>query len=326
MYKKAYLLIPIFLFCLIFYPANTVTALDDSGAVTGTVTTEAAPSFADLGNEASTAEAISALAAAGYVHGYPDGLFHPDNTITRAEFIVITNQVFHFQDAATTMSWPDVKQGDWYYKHLAIAAEAGYIAGYTDGNFHPKDTITREQVCVLLDRLVNITALPLNKEITDDVSAWALPSVKKVVSNYIWDLEAGNTFRAKAPATRGEVCLALAPFIYYVEEPAGTEGEIGGVTEADIDVTIDKVTSILKKNVLPEMNTAAKKEIINDICNSMASYKANKSFDYESAAQTTYAKYKALPKADQIDLKDKVTLYVPTLDLLTLEKFFKLNI
>lgn len=326
MKTRTYLLCLALLFCLMVFPVNKVTALDDSGAVTGNATTETTPSFADLGNDASTAEAISALATAGYVHGYPDGLFHPDNTITRAEFIVITNQVFHFQDAATTMSWSDVRPGDWYYKHLAIAAEAGYIAGYMDGKFHPKDTITREQVCVLLDRLVNITALPLDKEITDDVSAWALPSVKKVVSNYIWDLEAGNTFRAKAPATRGEVCLALAPFIYYVEETAATEGEIGGITEADIDATIDKVVNKLQNKVLPEMNTAAKKEIINDICNSMTSYKANKSFDYESAAQTTYAKYKALSKADQIDLKDKVTLYVPTLDLLALEKFFNLDI
>ncbi|MPN32669.1 hypothetical protein SDC9_180149 [bioreactor metagenome] len=56
----------------------------------------------------------------------------------------------------------------------------------------------------------------------------------------------------------------------------------------------------------------------------MESYQANNSFDYQSAAKATYAKYKALPEADRIFLKDKVTLYVPTLDLLALQDFFNL--
>lgn len=332
MKTKSYLLCLALLFSIIIYPTNNVTALDDSSAVTGTTATETAVSFTDLGNDTYTAEAISALATAGYVHGYPDGLFHPDNTITRAEFIVITNQIFHFQDAAPTVSWPDVKPGDWYYAHLAIAAQAGYIAGYPDGKFHPKDTITREQVCVILDRLANITALPLDEEINDEVSSWALPSVQKVVSNYIWDLEAGNTFRAKDAATRGEVCLALAPFI-YIEDPTvaedgttGTEGAIGGETEVDVDATIDKVVDKLQNKVLPEMTTAAQREIINDIIASLKSYKADKSFDYESVAEETYEKYKALPEADRKYLKKQVTLYVPTLDLLTLEDFFDLSV
>jgi len=325
MKTKTFLLSLTLLFGLIIYPLNTVTALESSSAVTDTTVT--AVTFADLSSDQETAAAIQALADAGYVHGYPDGLFHPDNTITRAEFIIIANQVFNLQDTAQTLTWPDVKSGDWYYTHLAIAAKAGYIAGYSDGKFHPKDTITREQVCVLLDRLANITALPMTTKISDKVSPWALSSVEKVISNYIWTLEDNNTFRAKDAATRAEVCLALAPFIYTDDGDGGTTG--GGTTgepEVDINATIDKVVAILQNRVLPTMTTAAQREIINDICDSMESYQADNSFDYKSVAEETYEKYQDLPEDDREYLKKQVTLYVPTLDLLALADFFGLDI
>ena len=50
------------------------------------------------------------------------------------------------------------------------------------------------------------------------------------------------------------------------------------------------------------------------------------SFDYKSVAKKTYEKYTNLSEADRKYLKEQVTLYVPTLDLLTLKDFFDLNI
>ena len=276
MRNKLSFLFPLILFCLICLPAHKVTALESSSAVTDATATKTTVSFKDVAANSSAASAISSLAAAGYVHGYPDGLFHPDDSITRAEFIAIANQVFTISDKAQSLSFADVKYGDWYYDSVAIATNAGYIAGFSDGKFHPQDAITREQVCVMIDRLANLTALPLNEEITDPVSPWALSSVKKAISNCMWDLEANNTFRAKANATRGEVCLALSPFIYTDDTSGAIGGGIPGDTEKDISATIDKVTALLQNKVLPKMNTAAQREIINDICDSMESYQTDK--------------------------------------------------
>ena len=45
----------------------------------------AAPTFTDVADTASYAQAVDTLAALGVISGYEDGSFKPDNNITRAE-------------------------------------------------------------------------------------------------------------------------------------------------------------------------------------------------------------------------------------------------
>lgn len=75
------------------------------------------------------AESLIAQAAArGWVNGYADGTFRPDQPITRAEAVTLINRVLG-RDTLTAESlldgmrtWPDNLQNAWYY--LAVQ-EAG---------------------------------------------------------------------------------------------------------------------------------------------------------------------------------------------------------
>ncbi len=97
-------------------------------------------SFADLnGNKVAYftdidshwAEAnIRKVYGSGYITGYPDGTFMPDDEITRAEAVVILNNVFDRSVDELGLSsvrtdvkrFTDLKQEDWYYYEMVEAA------------------------------------------------------------------------------------------------------------------------------------------------------------------------------------------------------------
>lgn len=95
-------------------------------------------------------DSINELASASVVNGYPDGTFKPDNSVTRAEFITMLMRIIG--ETGTSSEFSDVK-GHWAEKHIAKAAEYGYIGGYPDGTLRPDNNITRAEALVILSRV-----------------------------------------------------------------------------------------------------------------------------------------------------------------------------
>ncbi len=72
--------------------------------------------FNDLNNHWAK-DSIAVLSQAGYINGYPDGTFKPDEKITNAEVIVILNRVKGADDSNiesdTSISFDDLPQNHW---------------------------------------------------------------------------------------------------------------------------------------------------------------------------------------------------------------------
>lgn len=55
------------------------------------------------------------------------------------------------------MKFPDVNEKAWYAQYIEKASEAGIMIGDDQGNFRPKEPLTRAEaatiVCRLLDKL-----------------------------------------------------------------------------------------------------------------------------------------------------------------------------
>lgn len=93
----------------------------------------------------------------GYINGYPDNTFRPNNPITREEAtVIITNikenkdtnydKIVDFKDAYTIASWAK--------SSVEGAIEAGYIGGYPDKTIQPKKNISRAEAVVTLSRVI----------------------------------------------------------------------------------------------------------------------------------------------------------------------------
>lgn len=92
---------------------------------------------------------VASAYAAGYMKGYPGGLFKGSGSITRAEFAAMLAQ---YADAVgmelertETVSFTDVPDsgGPWYAQSVRRLAQAGVIHGYGDGSFRPQKNVTR---------------------------------------------------------------------------------------------------------------------------------------------------------------------------------------
>ena len=113
--------------------------------------------FADVPMNQWYANAVTTLAGAGVINGYPDGTFKPDAPITRAEFVTMAMN-FAKEDKGAACSFADVPQNMWYYGAVAGATENGWISGYPNGTFGPDRYITRAEVTSVINRMENRAA------------------------------------------------------------------------------------------------------------------------------------------------------------------------
>lgn len=147
----------------------------------------------------------------GLISGYEDGTFKPDNSVTRAEFVIMLNKALGFTQKGN-VTFSDVSANAWYYDAVAIAVEAGYCAGYEDGTFKPNATITRAEAAVMIAKAKELTA---NTEAADKfadasrIPAWAKGSIGAVSVAGFMTGRTDGTFDASNTITRAEAVSSL---------------------------------------------------------------------------------------------------------------------
>ena len=108
--------------------------------------------YPDVSEDAWYNNAVSPLTNAGIIDGYEDGTFKPDGNITRAEFATIAVRFFEATYDGEDL-FSDIA-GHWAQDYINEAANAGIVDGYEDGTFRPDQSITLEEACAALLRLL----------------------------------------------------------------------------------------------------------------------------------------------------------------------------
>ena len=83
--------------------------------------------------------------------GYQDGKFLPNENITRAEFAVIISRFAALKSGEN--SFIDIS-GSWAEKYINSAYTYGWITGYVDNSFKPNREITRAEVMIIVNRIL----------------------------------------------------------------------------------------------------------------------------------------------------------------------------
>jgi hypothetical protein len=188
---------------------------------------------------------ISAWMDQGFIKGYEDGSFKSDNTITRAELIALINRSFGYKDEAL-ISFSDIAPSNWAYTEVAKAVKAGYIAGYEDRTIRADKAISRQEVAVIVGRLLNLSAAASAGTSFQDASLianWARDAVNQAVAGKIMDgYGADNSFKPTNPMTRAEAVVTLDRAISSTKaaayDKAGTYGPATGLETINKDVVI----------------------------------------------------------------------------------------
>ncbi len=153
---------------------------------------------------------INKLSTLGYINGYPDGSFKPENSISRAEFATVLVKAFNLPLASGKVF--DDTANHWAKDHIAGAYAAGIVSGYSESSFGPDDPITREQMAAMIVKAAKIEAATEKVAFTDsgEVSDWAKDALAAVVQNKIMQGYPDGAFAPRNKATRAEAVTVIA--------------------------------------------------------------------------------------------------------------------
>lgn len=113
-----------------------------------------APPYADVGQDqyAYYSQAL-AFVSEGLMTGAGDGLFRPDEPVTRAMAVQTLFRAAGGQEgAAPAAPFSDVAPSAWYAGAVDWAYASGVVRGAPDGRFHPSQPVSREDLAVLFYR------------------------------------------------------------------------------------------------------------------------------------------------------------------------------
>lgn len=168
--------------------SDTGTAPSAPGASTGTglagkdpavqKTSITAPgtTFPDIAGHTNQS-AIEAMAAREIISG-SNGVFNPDNTMTRAEFAAMIVRALGLT-TETTGQFTDVPADQWYAPYVGAAYKYGIITGTTATTFNPGGTIKREDAAVMAARAAKLCGLDT------EMDASAMRNVLAQFTDYI---------------------------------------------------------------------------------------------------------------------------------------------
>jgi len=152
---------------------------------------------------------IEALVAVGAISGNPDGTFRPDQKISRAEFASVLVHAFALQPGSAK-TFTDT-ENHWAQSAISIAYANGIITGYSDTQFGPADTITREQMAVMIVKAAKVATGAGTADFADaaQISDGAVPFVLAAVDNQFMNGYPGNLFGPAQGASRAEAVTVI---------------------------------------------------------------------------------------------------------------------
>ncbi|TCK89054.1 S-layer family protein [Natranaerovirga hydrolytica] len=163
-------------------------------------------------------EVIQILTDKGIISGYPDGLVHPDDIITRAEFAALIARIMELpepEESEVTLRFTDIA-GHWSEQNVEALIIAGVIQkGDYGTNFLPDEPITRMEMIRMLVRAIGkgehdpsclcVTGFSDDGDLTDkDKASICAGKAHGIVNGY-----PDGTVKPEGKATRAEAFSML---------------------------------------------------------------------------------------------------------------------
>lgn len=177
--------------------------------------------FNDLNSVPWAYEAISNLFVKNIINGKTETEFVPNDNISREEFIKLTVCLFGLENNSYPQNvFNDVDESAWYSKYVNIAYSSGLCSGMGNGQFGVGQSITREDMCVMLyNGLKSRYSIKKENKIFDDnedIAEYATEAVSGMGAAGIVNGMGDNTFKPQNNATRAEACVMIYNCLNYM--------------------------------------------------------------------------------------------------------------
>ncbi len=163
--------------------------------------------FSDISQALWAKEAIDYLAQRKIINGKSENIFAPNDYLTRAEAVKLLVTAFNIEiPAELSLPFDDVNNSDWFYPYLCAAYKSGLIQGITQNTFAPQQTITRQDIAVLISRIIKSDEEGADLTFSDsgEISDYAKNSVSLLYSLGIINGTDQNRFAPHENTTRAQ--------------------------------------------------------------------------------------------------------------------------
>lgn len=184
--------------------------------------TTPAVTFTDVKVTDWSAEWIAKAVDKGLFKGNADGTFHPNDPITRAQFVTVLWRMAGKPAPKAAAPFADVAGESAEFRDaIAWAQENGIVQGVSQTAFSPRGKLTREAAMTILFRLAGAKSgmETLMTKIYDDgfidsgaISAWAKPALYWGVYNEIISGTSKSTLSPQGTATRAQIAKILVGY------------------------------------------------------------------------------------------------------------------
>ena len=175
---------------------------------------------------------INEAAGLGLINGMAEGVYAPDSTMTRAQFVTILWRSQGSPKPGGPSSFTDLgAYSGWYADAVAWAEENSIVDGVAVGQFDPDGQVTREQIATILFRMSGDEAgngqqyaTIYEQAFTDSASvgSWAEEAVWWAIYHEIWcgtnSTDVGTVLAPTQAADRAQIAVMMVRYLDYTEE------------------------------------------------------------------------------------------------------------
>lgn len=166
---------------------------------------------------------ITALRLKGMMIGTSKNLFSPNKTMTRAEAATLVLRMLGLENAVIDeplggTSFEDMK-GHWAMQQVEIAKFYGLVTGQSDSCFMPDAIITREDLAVMLDRiLIKREGDPMDtsfRDVSPD-SEESYEAIARMIGKAVIMGYSDGTFRPQEEVNRGQAASIINRMLEFI--------------------------------------------------------------------------------------------------------------
>jgi hypothetical protein len=193
-----------------------------SGLLNGSATVKVVDNtktFSDMNGHWS-ASFVNFASSRQLFNGTSDTTFSPDLSMSRAMLSTVLWSLEGSTTGNAQSSLSDVASGAWYGEAVNWATSNGLITGYADGTFGGDDSVTREQLAVILYNYANLQGVNTSAsgnlaQFNDNgnVSSWASNAMGWAVGAGLISGTGNNTLDPAGTATRAQVAVMMQNMI-----------------------------------------------------------------------------------------------------------------
>ncbi len=197
--------------------AYLVSAVDSTNKVlarTTAVKTIVYNPFKDVKTSASYFKYLMWAYNNGVIKGTSSTTFNPDGDCKRCDLAVMLYRMYG-KPSVSGMSIPftDVKSSDYFYKAVVWAYNKGYIKGTSSTTFKPNGSISRQDMVVILWRMVGSPVVEQENPFTDvKPSDYSYKAIMWAYKNKITSGTSATKFSPKSNCLRYQLAVFLNKF------------------------------------------------------------------------------------------------------------------